>query len=77
MREYHFLRDVTATMLSERRAIAPAGLAGGEAGSTGANLLITADGTHVPLPSKFSRRFKAGECLRIETPGGGGWGDLA
>ncbi len=77
VREYLFLRDVTATMLSERRAIAPAGLAGGKAGSTGSNVLITTEGKHVPLPSKFSRRFKAGECLRIETPGGGGWGDLA
>lgn len=75
VREYLFLRDVTATMLSERRAIAPAGLAGGEAGRTGVNTLIAPDGQQTVLPSKFSRRFKSGESLRIETPGGGGWGD--
>lgn len=75
VREYLFLRDVTATMLSERRAIAPAGLAGGGAGHKGVNTLIAADGNQTVLPSKFSRRFKAGESLRIETPGGGGWGE--
>ncbi|MEM8485035.1 MAG: hydantoinase B/oxoprolinase family protein [Bacteroidota bacterium] len=74
VREYLFLRDVTATMLSERRAIAPVGLAGGESGSSGVNTLVKANGEQITLPSKFSRRFKEGECLRIETPGGGGWG---
>ena len=61
-------------MLSERRAVAPWGSAGGEAGQPGRNLLIHADGREEVLPSKFTRRLEAGARLRIETPGGGGWG---
>lgn len=74
IREYAILAPATVTMLSERRAVAPWGLAGGEAGRPGRNLLIHADGTVEELPSKFSRRVLPGERLRIETPGGGGWG---
>lgn len=74
VREYEFLAPATVTMLSERRAIAPAGLAGGEDGATGRNVLISADGRETVLGAKFSRRFQGGERLRVETPGGGGYG---
>lgn len=74
VREYEFLTDVTATMLSERRANSPWGLAGGQDGNAGRNVLIDAEGNQQDLPAKFSRRFVKGEVLRIETPGGGGWG---
>ena len=40
----------------------------------GRNLLFHADGSREELPSKFTRRLLPGERLRIETPGGGGWG---
>jgi N-methylhydantoinase B len=74
VREYEFLAPVTVTMISERRAVAPWGLAGGEAGAPGRNLLLSRNGDEVALPSKFTRRLEPGDRLRIETPGGGGWG---
>ena len=74
VREYELLADATVTMISERRAVAPWGLNGGDAGQPGRNTLIHADGTEEALPSKFTRRLHPGERLRVETPGGGGWG---
>jgi N-methylhydantoinase B len=74
IREYMLLAPATVTMLSERRAVPPWGLAGGAPGATGRNLLIHADGHQEALPSKFTRHLRPGDRLRIETPGGGGWG---
>jgi len=74
VREYEFLAPVTVTLISERRAVAPWGLAGGQPGAPGRNLLVLRNGEEAELPSKFTRRFRPGERLRIETPGGGGWG---
>lgn len=75
VREYEMLAPCTVTVLSERRANAPFGLAGGEGGAPGRNVLVHADGREEELPARFSRAFAAGERLRIETPGGGGWGE--
>ncbi|MXY94815.1 MAG: hydantoinase B/oxoprolinase family protein [Caldilineaceae bacterium SB0670_bin_27] len=74
VREYEILRPTTATILSERRAIAPWGLAGGDPAAPGRNLLIDTDGSEEELSSKVTRRMQPGQRLRIETPGGGGWG---
>ena len=77
VREYELLAPATLTMLSERRAEGPWGLAGGSDGRPGRNLLRHAGGTEEVLPSKFTRRLERGDCLRIETPGGGGYGSAA
>lgn len=74
VRTYHFLAPATVTMLSERRAVAPWGLAGGEPGAMGVNRLVRAGGAEELLPGKFSRRVAPGDRLTIETPGGGGYG---
>jgi N-methylhydantoinase B len=74
VREYLLLAPATVTLLSERRSVAPWGLAGGDDGALGRNCLIHADGTVEELPGKFTRYLPAGVRLRIETPGGGGWG---
>ncbi len=74
VRSYLFLGPAVVTMLSERRAVAPWGAAGGEAGMVGRNRLLRAGGGEEQLPSKFTRRVAAGDRLIIETPGGGGWG---
>lgn len=74
VREYLMLAPATVTMLSERRAIAPWGVQGGGPGQSGRNLIIHADGTQEELPGKFTRRVQPGDRVRIETPGGGGWG---
>ena len=74
IREYELLRPATVTMLSERRRHLPWGLQGGAPGIAGANTLLHADGRTETLGGKFTRRLHAGDRLRIETPGGGGWG---
>ncbi len=77
VREYELLAPATVTMLSERRAAAPWGLAGGGAGAAGRNEILHRDGRVEELPSKFSQRLQPGQHLRIETPGGGGWGEAS
>jgi N-methylhydantoinase B len=74
IREYLLLAPATVTIMSERRTVAPWGLAGGDPGAPGRNVLIHADGREETLPSKFTRYLEAGMRVRVETPGGGGWG---
>ena len=69
IREFEFLDTATLTILSERRVRSPWGIAGGAAGKAGANYL-----NEQHLPAKVQRDVMQGDCLRIETPGGGGWG---
>lgn len=72
VREIEFLSDVEVTMLSERRHIPPYGLFGGKSGMVGRNLVISG-GKEKVMPGKFNIRLFAGDRLRIETPGGGGY----
>lgn len=69
VRELQFLAPAQATVLSERRRRAPWGAAGGSDGMPGANWL-----NDQALPGKFAIHVRAGDRLRIETAGGGGWG---
>lgn len=73
IREYELLDNATVTVLSERRHGQPYGARGGEPGACGRNTLIQ-DGREERLPGKFERQFRRGEVLRVETPGGGGYG---
>ncbi|WP_436795184.1 hydantoinase B/oxoprolinase family protein [Actinospongicola halichondriae] len=75
-RDLQVLEDVTASLITERRVSRPAGLAGGEPGSTGENwLLPQGDESRAErLPDKCTIRLEAGDVLRMLTPGGGGWG---
>ena len=68
------LTDTSVTLLSERRRGAPYGARGGAPGGRGRNTLIR-DGQTKPLPGKMEMRLRAGDRLRVETPGGGGYGD--
>ena len=74
VREIEFLAPVRGTILADRRRTAPYGLAGGRPGKTGRSLLLRADGRIEKLPGKCSFEAAAGDAVRIETPGGGGWG---
>lgn len=74
VRVYRLLRPATVTVISERRETPPWGLRGGAPGACGRNTLVRPGGEEETLPAKFSRRLEAGDVLRIETPGGGGWG---
>ena len=73
VRSYQFLAPAEVTLLSDRRARGPWGLAGGEPGAPGVNSLSGPEGERA-LPGKFRLRVRAGETLTIRTPGGGGWG---
>ena len=69
VRSYRFLAETQVTLITERRVSAPWGLAGGDPGLPGLNSL---DGQ--PLPDKVQLLAQPTQVLRIETPGGGGWG---
>ncbi len=73
VREIELLTDAQVTILSDRRKTRPYGLNGGEPGAAGRTVLITKAGERV-LASKDSTRANAGDRVRIESPGGGGWG---
>jgi N-methylhydantoinase B len=73
VREIEFLTDVRGSILSDRRRFRPYGLAGGKPGKAGRNQLVLKQRI-VPLPSKTVFDAPKGSILRIETPGGGGWG---
>jgi 5-oxoprolinase (ATP-hydrolysing) len=74
IRELRFLEPLTVALISGSRLQAPEGLAGGGPGALGRNLLISQDGDPELLPGCFERQLAAGDRLRIETPGGGGYG---
>jgi N-methylhydantoinase B len=69
IRELEALAPLQYSLITERRRYAPAGAAGGQPGAPGRNLL---DGEE--LPAKAIGKLKSGQRLRIETPGGGGYG---
>jgi N-methylhydantoinase B len=69
VRELEALREMSFSLIAERRRHPPPGAAGGEPGARGRD---TRDGRE--LPGKATGTLRAGERLRIETPGGGGFG---
>jgi N-methylhydantoinase B len=73
VREVELLTDAQVTILSDRRTVAPYGLEGGKSGATGRTVLIVEKEERV-LAGKESVQAKAGDRIRIESPGGGGWG---
>ena len=74
VREVEVLTEAEVTLLSDRRKRGPRGLAGGRDGAPGKTIVLRHDGRQEVLPSKASVRLKPGERVRVESPGGGGWG---
>ena len=74
VRELEPLRPLVMSILSERRTLQPYGLEGGDPGACGRNLLRRKDGMLVNIGGRCSGNLDVGERLRIETPGGGGFG---
>jgi N-methylhydantoinase B len=72
VREYQALDVMEASLLTERRRHAPRGAASGGDGTPGKNLLNGA-----PLPARAAVTLKPADVLRVETPGGGGYGSVA
>ena len=75
VREVEALAHCRAGLLTERRTLAPYGLAGGGSGATGSNS-IRRNGSDdfTPLPAKVEIDLAPGDILKVETPGGGGYG---
>jgi N-methylhydantoinase B len=69
VRELEALEPMRYTLITERRRHPPRGRDGGEDGAPGRNKL-----NGEPLPSKGEGELAPGDRLRIETPGGGGYG---
>ena len=74
VREIEVLTDAQVTLLADRRSRGPYGLAGGADGAPGRTLIVRRDGSVEEIPGKTSVRLRSGERVRIESPGGGGWG---
>jgi N-methylhydantoinase B len=74
VREIELLSPAQVTLLTDRRKFAPYGLQGGNAGEPGRNTLVEQN-RETALPGKCNIQATAGAILRIETPGGGGWGE--
>jgi len=74
IRELEVLGNAEVTLLAERREHSPYGLNGGSNGAPGKATVIRGDGSSEELPGKFNLRLQKGDRIRIETPGGGGWG---
>ncbi len=80
VRELEALRDMTFSLIAERRRHAPPGAQGGGPGQPGRDTLIAANtpegtsGDIRGLPGKLTGTLRRGERIRIETPGGGGYG---
>ena len=73
VREYEFLVPVDLTVISERRRFAPYGARGGGPGARGRNTVVS-QGRATDLGSKGNVKLRPGDVLRLETPGGGGYG---
>jgi N-methylhydantoinase B len=69
VRELRVLEPCRLSVIAERRVWAPQGARGGAPGARGRTLLNGEE-----LPAKATRELAAGDVLRVETPGGGGWG---
>jgi len=88
VREVQALEDMSYSLITERRRHAPRGAAGGRPGARGRNVLVvpgeerelpakamgTLQASERELPAKATGTLQAGERVRIETPGGGGFG---
>jgi len=76
VRRIEFLKPLKLSLLTQRRGpYPPYGLQGGGAGSLGKNTLVKLDGTVQQLPAQTELNVEAGDQLKLETPGGGGFGD--
>lgn len=73
IREYEFLTGADVTVLADRRLRGPYGLAGGKSGAPGKTTLFSGKRA-TAIPGKARFEVKDGDVVRVESPGGGGYG---
>jgi N-methylhydantoinase B len=73
-KEVEFLSAASVSIVGDRRKTGPPGAQGGSPGQPARDELIVRDGKGRPLGAPAQIRVGPGERVRIETPGGGGWG---
>ncbi len=76
VRKLRFLEPMTAAILSNNRIYAPFGMAGGAPGARGVNTVLRADGRVEEVGHIGKVEMLAGDVFVIETPGGGGYGEV-
>ena len=74
VREIEFLTNMVASIVGDRRKKGALGLRGGSDGIPAQNTYIDPDGEETKLEGSVQLSVQKGDRLRIETPGGGGWG---
>jgi 5-oxoprolinase (ATP-hydrolysing) len=75
VRQIRFREPMEAAILSNRRRVAPRGIAGGGDAEAGVNKVVRADGREEALTATDAAEMDAGDAFVIETPGGGGYGE--
>ncbi|WP_392351295.1 hydantoinase B/oxoprolinase family protein [Parasynechococcus sp.] len=75
-RTLRFLEPMRLSLISGSRRVPPFGLNGGGDGACGVNTVLRADGTEQPLPGSAQLDLAAGDAIHLQTPGGGGYGEL-
>jgi N-methylhydantoinase B/oxoprolinase/acetone carboxylase alpha subunit len=75
-RDLEMLEDATVSLVTERRTSGPWGLDGGEPGATGENWLLRGgdEANAERVGDKCTVELRAGDVVRVVTPGGGGYG---
>jgi N-methylhydantoinase B len=76
LRQLQALAPCQGTLLADRRTTTPYGLAGGQPASGARDCILRATGKTDPLPGKSQFTLNPGDTLKIQTPGGGGWGAI-
>jgi 5-oxoprolinase (ATP-hydrolysing) len=74
VRDLEFRKDLTVSILSERRVYSTPGMEGGGNGSVGRNLVRFSDGKVISLGGKNSISLRSRDAIVVESPGGGGYG---
>ena len=77
VRRVRFLEPMQAQILANRRKIAPRGICGGGDAAPGRNWVERVDGAIEQLPATATVAMGVGDIFVIETPGGGGWGEVS
>ena len=76
MRRVRFLEAMTASILSNGRKYGAFGMAGGQPGAVGQNIVVRSDGRIEALGHIGQVDMLPGDIFEIHTPGGGGFGPV-